>query len=156
MCSYETCGVQGENFGGSSSNATVLVGGLPCTGAQWRKDDSRPYITCTTPTDVVGPKNATIRVALQETIVSDVESLFVSKCYDGWYGQIGEWCVPCPDGSNCTGWYAEPYPRSGLKCPSCNLTYMEPFAHDGWWGTHLEPKGAVWKAVRWCVWLWNE
>lgn len=59
--------------------------------------------------DRVGAKNVSIRVAKQQVFVSAIENpAFSAVCTEGWYGQVGELCVQCPEGSHCPGGFAEP------------------------------------------------
>jgi hypothetical protein len=101
----------GKNFGGISSELDVWVGGVKCRKATWFSDSK---IECDTEPDVVGDKNVTLSVALQTAVITGKHR---SECVAGYYGQVGEWCVECPEGAVCEGGLAEPYSKAA------------------WWGT---------------------
>ena len=85
----------------------VNIGGHDCP-AEWRSDAE---IQCDLQFDVVGPKNITVSVALQSNFWHESMGRFITECKINWYGQTGEYCVPCPQGAICLGGKAEPYSK---------------------------------------------
>ena len=102
--------VVGGHAVSESAAPVVWVSGSPCSAVQWLGDD---VLVCTLPTaDLpVGAQNVTVQV--QE----DVSAVFTGlalQCDAGYYGDVGEYCKPCPVGAACNGGGDEPAPMPGF------------------------------------------
>ena len=109
--------VHGRNFGARvvaghtvAALPLVFVSGAACASVQWPDDD---LLVCTLPTvDLpVGPQNVT--VAVQD----DVSAVFTGlalECDAGYYGDVGQYCKPCPAGAVCNGGGDEPIALPGF------------------------------------------
>ena len=111
--------IRGINFGGLASPTHVLLSGKECTDAKWNKehpDDGLPFVTCTARESIVGAKNISLQVALQESdavqpLKNMKSSLVYSICKFGkldrdgrteiYWGAEGDLCVKCPLGASC-------------------------------------------------------
>jgi len=87
--------IYGYNLGASTSQVNLLLDGIACDEAEWAETTTGPFIRCrSTPRLPVGFKDATLKVAFQEsdiTFTNFIEYL----CLDGYYGADGENCVFC-------------------------------------------------------------
>ena len=99
--------VVGVNFGGNDTYTAITIGEKPCLNAKWRNDGS---LECLMQQDVAGQKTVTITVAGQTV---KLVGPFVPQCIVGEYGQVGELCLPCPQGGVCEGSFDEPYAGVG-------------------------------------------
>ena len=99
--------VVGVNFGWEQTYTAITIGEKPCLNAKWRNDGS---LECLMQQDVAGQKNVTITVAGQTV---QLVGPFVPQCIVGEYGQVGELCLPCPQGGVCEGSFDEPYAGVG-------------------------------------------
>jgi hypothetical protein len=62
--------VRGTNFGGTPTNATIVLNGRVCTNTTWNSgaqtdEQGLAFLTCTTQRDVVGPRGVILCVASQ-------------------------------------------------------------------------------------------
>ena len=135
----ESINIRGSDFGGKESLASVYLHGRSCKNSKWIKaheEDGLPYISCEAPGTVVGPKNVSLRVALQtsETAValrSISNSFAYSICKMGdtrengltdiYWGRPGEVCTICKPGAVCK-------PNSMLA----------PYSATGFWRENLD------------------
>ena len=135
----ESIVIRGSDFGGKESLASVYLHGRSCKNSKWKKsheEDGLPYISCEAPGTVVGPKNVSLRVALQtsETAValrSISNSFAYSICKMGdtrengltdiYWGRPGEVCTICKPGAVCK-------PNSMLA----------PYSATGFWRENLD------------------
>jgi len=99
--------IVGVNFGWEPTPTAVLIGDKTCDKAVWLNDAT---LECSMQRDVAGPKNVTISVAGQTV---QLVGPFLPQCAPGFYGQVGELCLACPQGGICTGGFAEPYASEG-------------------------------------------
>lgn len=113
VCPLQTVTIFGTNFGpATAENAPIVfLGRRPCLSAALvvavGGGDTRPAITCINQDDVAGPKNITITVAYQTVTVDAVASHATTQCFQGYFGGVGEFCDPCPQGGVCTGALAD-------------------------------------------------
>ena len=112
--------VRGVNFGRTEDAETpqekvvaVVVNDLPCANVQRVERFGEPALECNMETDVVGSKNVTITVAGQNGFLSAKQGVFFSECTANYYGQEGEFCLPCPTGATCEGGFEEPRATAG-------------------------------------------
>jgi hypothetical protein len=133
----DTLEVRGTNFGGVPSQATLSMFGTSCSDAQWHQYhpmDGLPYVTCTTPETVVGAKNMSLAVALQESTTIPIlemmdSSLIYAICKIGgvlnngkqqvYWGEEGDLCALCPQGARCV-------PNTALRPSSSSGFWREP------------------------------
>ena len=118
--------IEGRNFGSSTSNVSVEIGGVECNNAQWVNlglecniTDSdgepacNPVIQCMTPPlQKIGSVDIILRVAEQE-VLTGKDHIFSLSCPFNMYGATGEDCRPCPVGALCPGQGRDPISLSG-------------------------------------------
>ena len=112
--------VRGVNFGRTADAETaaeklvaVVINDQPCTNVQRVDRFGEPALECTMEEDVVGAKNVSITVAGQDGFLDARKGVFFTECDKGFYGQTGEYCLPCPTGADCDGAFAEPRAQEG-------------------------------------------
>jgi VCBS repeat-containing protein len=134
----ETIKILGSDFGGVSSNVSVIFGTQICGNPRWHPEDRDgfPYVSCVAPRMVVGAKTATITVAKQTISIAARQTvnntMFSSICKANtnasgfttyFTGAIGEYCVPCPAGANCfTETYRDPVAKPTFWLAELNIT----------------------------------
>lgn len=123
--------IGGENFGRSADLITAFdyersvhieVDGQPCRNAERVERLSFVTLVCDADETLVGYKNLSISVAGQNATLLAPDERFYAVCDDAWFGQVGEYCLPCPRGAVCDGDV-----RIELPAPQA-----EPKAIEGW------------------------
>ena len=131
----------GKSFGTPGRSPTrVTIGGEPCVGASVGIIDASARaqsLQCLREnTQTVGPKRLTYELAFQDSRAVEAEDGLVQFfCPDGFYGQPGELCEPCPRGAEC--------PTHRLSCDEAIedtlygaelcTRYQEPYAQPEHW-----------------------
>lgn len=124
----EAIEVNGVNFGRSEDMhnwaaheriVNVTINDDPCLNPERQTRRGRAILRCDAQRLKVGFKNVTILVAGQYGHVYEEEGAFEAQCTKNFYGQTGEWCLPCPDGAYCDGF------KDGVA--------TEPMALEGFW-----------------------
>ena len=101
--------IYGSNFGYATPDNVpiVFLGQRPCLNAALvvpsGSATSQPVITCVNQDDVAGPKNVSITIAYQTVVVPATASHTATQCFAGYFGGVGQFCDPCPEGAVCTG-----------------------------------------------------
>ena len=114
--------LRGINLGPVETETKVKLGQMQCTLPKWKdyhESDGRPYIECLPVEDVVGSKNLSLSVALQDAdkivgLENAENSVVSSRCRAGdpdpvtgkspnYYAAADELCSPCPIGAICKG-----------------------------------------------------
>ena len=137
---------RGENYGNDTFNSvknvvSFDVGDYKCLGVSRREATEHTRLTCTTQSDLVGPKNITIKAGGQTRsyptfIEPDITYRIQLQCEVGYYGQNGEICVPCPLGAQCDGPVCEEYHIDGSLLGTCKR-YREPYSLEGFFRVNL-------------------
>jgi len=112
-------GITGSNFGDAAASGswtpaqqvlTIVVGGVPCTGAvRTVQPVFGTVLSCSLGANTsVGPRSVALTVAGQSVATPAVASADFSPllvvCGGGFFGRIGEACLPCPAvGATCAG-----------------------------------------------------
>ena len=142
----ESLSLHGRNFGPFNSSVKVYLNGgtslgwQACTDAVWQAADADgfPYVTCSAKRDVVGPKALRLTVAKQTVEVeikrgvktfSSVNSICeqtgpdANGDYTVYYGDTGQLCAKCPDGTRCQlGTTEEPLAKPGYWMAYLNIS----------------------------------
>ena len=93
----------GDNFGVQESSVNVTLDGIPCLTPKWHKASKfslppgTPYVTCHPQKALVGPKLVRLEVAKAVVAVGNTpgQGSLDARCFQGFYGKIGEYCLPC-------------------------------------------------------------
>jgi hypothetical protein len=93
----------GANFGAGGLErlpVDVELHGATCGGVKWGNVSgmymNRPFLSCNVPRLTVGFKNVTVAVGgLRVSTPGEVLN-FRTECKTNFYGQEGEYCLPCP------------------------------------------------------------
>ena len=107
----------GEHFGETETALEIFIGGQRCIGSKhhgWSQTESllhswqnsgRPYVSCIPQETTIGEKEIFIKIAKTSTTFTSPRgeqsiSKIYARCFNGYYGKIGELCVEC--------WYQNP------------------------------------------------
>jgi hypothetical protein len=117
--------LRGVNFGTAIAPINITLDQAPCRDAELLTPHTQAV--CTAPKMTVGAKNVTVSIAWQQRTFDYTQRLVAFECPPRFYGQVGEECLPCPNGAECEGPVCSV--SSGLLCTE----YIEPYASPGWW-----------------------
>lgn len=125
--------VKGINFGeqGSAAPRVFIDDQYECKAARLLVDtvnfvnNGLPYVICQAESHPAGFHNLTLSVAQQNGTIRDYSGRVKSICLQPNYGYVGEFCLPCPVGGNCS-WASK---REGA----------EPISLETFWREELTP-----------------
>ena len=121
----------GENFGSTPTHVNISIGGNLCPNAQWHpaspaaKPPGTPYLTCEPKKTLVGLQSVVVAVAYHVVnVLSPNNAQLAARCFPGFYGRTGEYCVRCWDFLSADG-------RRSLSAATCSGRYTAPNVSTG-------------------------